>query len=144
MATDRSGIAWGGVLARIVAAGALVFATFNPFGYSWFHWVVLPMIQQKRVFLDPFKVLAGILLAALWVFFLRASQRSIGTLGAFFTFAAFGVLIWMLSYLHIFTPSSSRSIALLVLLAVTLVLGIGTSWSLIRQRATGQVEVDTK
>ena len=52
---------WAGVLGRIAAAAALVFATFNPFGKSWFHWVILPMIQQKRFFLDPFKVLAGIL-----------------------------------------------------------------------------------
>ena len=138
----RSGINWAGVLGRIAAAAVLVFATFNPFGTSWFHWVVLPMIQQKRFFLDPFKVLAGILLAALWVFFLRASQRSIGTLGAFFTFAAFAVLMWMLSYLGIFTPTSSKAIAMLVLIAITLVLGIGASWSLIRQRVTGQVEVD--
>ena len=143
MASTRGGIDWAGVLARLVAAGVLVFATFNPFGYSWFHWVILPMVQQKRFFLDPFKVLAGILLAAMWVFFLRASQRSLGTLGAFLTFAAFGVLMWMLSYLGIFTPTSSKAVAVLVLAAITLVLGMGASWSLIRQRVTGQVEVDT-
>jgi hypothetical protein len=142
MPRNTRGINWAGVLGRIAAAAVLVFATFNPFGRSWFHWVILPMIQEKRLFLDPFKVLAGILLAALWVFFLRASQRSIGTLGAFFTFAAFAVLMWMLSYLGVFTPTSSKSIAVLTLIAITLVLGIGASWSLIRQRVTGQVEVD--
>jgi hypothetical protein len=142
MATESPGIDWAGVIGRIVAAGVLVFATFNPFGKSWFHWVILPMIQQKRFFMDPFKALAGILLAAGWVFFLRTSQRSIGTLGAFFTFAAFAVLMWMLSYLGVFTPTSSKSIAVLTLIAITLVLGIGASWSLIRQRVTGQVEVD--
>ena len=142
MPQDSPGINWTGVLGRIAAAAVLVFATFNPFGASWFHWAILPMIQQKRFFLDPFKVLAGILLAALWVFFLRATQRSIGTLGAFFTFAAFGVAIWTLSYLGIFTPTSRKAIALITLIAITLVLGIGASWSLIRQRVTGQVEVD--
>jgi len=142
MPQDSPGINWTGVLGRIAAAAVLVFATFNPFGASWFHWTILPMIQQKHIFLDPFKVLAGILLAALWVFFLRATQRSIGTLGAFFTFAAFGVAIWMLSYLGIFTPTSRKAIALITLIAITLVLGIGASWSLIRQRVTGQVEVD--
>ena len=144
MPKDQPDINWAGVLGRIAAAAVLVFATFNPFGKSWFHWVILPMIQEKRFFLDPFKVLAGILLAALWVFFLRTSQRSIGTLGAFFTFAAFAVLMWMLSYLGVFTPTSSKAIAILTLLAITLVLGIGASWSLIRQRVTGQVEVDTR
>jgi len=54
------------------------------------------------------------------------------------------VLMWMLSYLGVFTPTSSKAIAILVLLAITLVLGIGASWSLIRQRVTGQVEVDTR
>ena len=137
MPENHPGIDWAGVGGRIAAAAVLVFATFNPFGKSWFHWVILPMIQQKRFFLDPFKLLAG-----LWIFFLRTSQRSIGTLGAFFTFAAFAVLMWMLSYLGIFTPTSSKAIAVLTLLAITLVLGIGASWSLIRQRVTGQVEVD--
>lgn len=142
--TERSaGIDWAGVIGRIAAAGVLVFGTFNPFGYSWFHWAIQPMILEKRFFVDPFKVLAGIVLAAAWVFFIRASQRSIGTLGALFTFAGFAVLMWMLSYLGIFTPTSSRAIAILVLTAISLVLGLGASWSLVKQRVTGQVEVDT-
>ena len=48
----------------------------------------------------------------------------------------------MLSYLGILTPTSRKAIALLTLIAITLVLGIGASWSLIRQRVTGLVEVD--
>jgi hypothetical protein len=142
MTQQRAGIDWAGVIVRILAAGVLVFATFNPFKYSWFHWAILPMVQQKRFFTDPFKVLVGILIAAGWVFFIRTTQKSLGTLGAFFVLAAFAVLIWMGSYLGLFTPTSSKAIALLVLGAISLVLGLGASWSLIRQRVTGQVEVD--
>lgn len=142
MTRQDGGIDWAGVAGRIVAATVLVFATFNPFGRSWFHWTIMPMIQERRFFLDPFKVLAGIILAALWIFFLRTAQRSIGTLGAVLVFAGFGVLMWMLSYVGLFTPTSSKAIAILTLLAIATMLGIGASWSLIRQKVTGQVEVD--
>jgi len=39
-------------------------------------------------------------------------------------------------------PGSTKTLLWIVLVAVGIVLGVGLSWSKVRQRATGQVEAD--
>ena len=136
MATRDSTLTWGGIALRIAAALVLVYLTFNPTGFSWFHWTIKPMIDAPTSALstlNPIKVLAGIVLAAAWWFFLQASQRSLGVVGAFF---------WLLSWAKIFTPGSSAAVAHLTLIVVALILGIGLSWSRVKRRVTGQVDTD--
>ena len=79
MATAKD-LTWGGIAVRFLAALLLVYLTFNPTGFSWFHWTIKPMIDTPTAALstlNPLKVLAGIALAACWWFFLQASQRSL-------------------------------------------------------------------
>ena len=52
------GVSFSGALVRIVLALVLVFTTFNPTGYSLFHW-----ITAAPVAVTPGKVLALIALA---------------------------------------------------------------------------------
>jgi hypothetical protein len=144
MATTKD-LTWGGIAVRFVAALLLVYLTFNPTGFSWFHWTVKPMIDMPTAALstlNPLKVLAGIALAASWWFFLQASQRSLGVVGAFFILALVATFFWALSYWHIFTPGSSTAIAHLTLVTVALILGLGLSWSSVKRRITGQQDTD--
>ncbi len=145
MATRDSTLTWGGIALRIAAALVLVYLTFNPTGFSWFHWTIKPMIDAPTSALstlNPIKVLAGIVLAAAWWFFLQASQRSLGVVGAFFILAGFATFFWLLSWAKIFTPGSSAAVAHLTLIVVALILGIGLSWSRVKRRVTGQVDTD--
>ena len=138
-------LTWGGIAVRFVAALLLVYLTFNPTGFSWFHWTIKPMLDTPTAALgtlNPLKVLAGIALAACWWFFLQASQRSLGVVGAFFILALVATFFWALSYWHIFTPGSSTAIAHLTLVTVALILGLGLSWSSIKRRITGQQDTD--
>lgn len=144
MATTKD-LTWGGIAVRFLAALLLVYLTFNPTGLSWFHWTIKPMIESPTAALstlNPLKVLAGISLAACWWFFLQASQRSLGVVGAIFILALFATFFWALSYWHIFTPGSSAAIAHLTLVSVALILGLGLSWSSVKRRITGQVDTD--
>ena len=144
MATAKD-LTWGGIAVRFVAALLLVYLTFNPTGFSWFHWTIKPMIDMPTTALgtlNPLKVLAGIALAASWWFFLQASQRSLGVVGAFFILALVATFFWALSYWHIFTPGSSTAIAHLTLITVALILGLGLSWSSVKRRITGQQDTD--
>ena len=144
MATTKD-LTWGGIAVRFVAALLLVYLTFNPTGFSWFHWTIKPMIDMPTAALgtlNPLKVLAGIALAACWWFFLQASQRSLGVVGAFFILALVATFFWALSYWHIFTPGSSTAIAHLTLITVALILGLGLSWSSVKRRITGQQDTD--
>jgi hypothetical protein len=144
MATTKD-LTWGGIAVRFVAALLLVYLTFNPSGFSWVHWTIRPMIDTPTAALgtlNPLKVLSGIALAACWWFFLQASQRSLGVVGAFFILALVATFFWALSYWHIFTPGSSTAIAHLTLVTVALILGLGLSWSSVKRRITGQQDTD--
>jgi hypothetical protein len=47
MASHR--LSWAGLLARVAAALALVYLTYNPEGYSFFHWVVQPKAGETGI-----------------------------------------------------------------------------------------------
>lgn len=141
-------ISWGGVGLRALGALLLVYATYNPEGVSFYHWLVKPRPGEVGATglihgFTPLKAFVGLGLLAAWIVFLQTARRSLGTGGALLIMALFGCSIWALIYYGAIAPTSSRAIAHLVLIAVSLVLGVGMSWSLITRRMTGQVDTDT-
>ena len=142
---EGAGVSWKGLLARFAAALALVFGTFNPEGYSFFHWAVNPLVRGQMEAVRqqlPLKLLVALLLVALWVFFLQATRRSIGWMGAALMLGILGAAVWALIDWHVLNPTSSRAIAHVVLAALALVLTIGMSWSHVTRKVTGQVDTD--
>ena len=137
----QKGFTWSGLLLRLVAALALVYATYNPEGVSYFHWVFSRTPGESGF--TPLKGLAGVLLIAAWVVFLQAARRSLGVGGAVLVLALFACTIWAMIYYGAISPTSSRAIAHLILVAVSLVLAIGMSWSHISRKMSGQLDTDT-
>jgi hypothetical protein len=140
----KAGIGPAGLLLRMVGALVLVYATFNPTGHSYYHWVVAPLIGTgaPSAGSSALKFLAGVLLVIGWVVVLQATRRSIGLTGAFLALALCGGLIWLLIEQHVVSPTGSAAIAHIALVAIGLVLGVGMSWSLLSRRLTGQVDTD--
>jgi len=140
----RGGVGPVGLLVRVLGALILVYATFNPTGHSYFHWVVAPLIGMGAPSggSTALKFLAGIVLVIGWVVVLQATRRSIGLTGAFLALALCGGLIWLLVEQHIVSPTGSAAIAHIALVAIGLVLGVGMSWSLLSRRLTGQIDTD--
>ena len=71
----------------------------------------------------------------------KRSYAGLWLLGA--TLLVLGAMVWVLveqSLLDLTQPNVTSWIALVVL---ALVLGIGMSWSLVRRRLTGQIDVDS-
>ena len=125
-----------GFLVRLVAAAALLFATYNPEGRSYFHWMASGGWE-----ITPLKAFAGVCLIVAWVFLLRATVSSLGAIGTFLAAAFFGTLIWMIvSWAHI-EPKTSKGLTYLVLLGLAAVLSTGSVWSIWRRKMTGQVDV---
>lgn len=127
---------------------ALVYLTYNPEGFSFYHWVLEPEpgATGLRAYFSgftPLKALAGIALIAAWVVFLQATRRSLGVGGAFLVIALFACTIWAMIYYGAISPTSSRAVAHLILIALGLVLAIGVSWSHITRKLTGQQDTDT-
>ncbi len=143
MANDDS-ISGGGIAGRFVLAIVVVFATFNPWSKSFFHWAVAPVLATGGGIetLGPLKVLAGILLVIGWVICLQTTRRSLGVKGALLVAALLGTLVWLLIDQRLLTAGSSKSIALIVLVVIGGILGIGMSWSHLSRKLTGQVDTD--
>lgn len=129
------GISWGGVGIRIVLALALVLLTFNPTGYSFFHWVTTPPG------ITAVKAVAGVLLLIGWVMCLRATAISLGWLGVLLGAALLASLVWLLIELKMIDTVDGSALTWIALVMVGVLLGIGLSWSLIRARLMGHVEV---
>jgi len=143
MAVSKHG-KWTGVPGRFLLALLLVYGTFNPLGWSWFHWTVLPALQNPGSVLNisPLKVLVGLLLLIGWVFFIQATRRSLGTVGVVLGLAVCGVLIWLLVSWHVLSPDRTSGIVHLVLISISLILALGSGWSIITRKVTGQVDTD--
>lgn len=137
MAVARRSIGLTGFLLRWVLALVLVFATFNPTGYSYFHWVQSGFADQQAL-----KVLTGLMMVALYAIAVRATLRSIGVAGAALVLAIMGSIVWLMSDLGVLSFEDPGVFQWLVLIGISLVLGVGLSWSLIRRAITGQLDVD--
>jgi hypothetical protein len=141
MANGAPGI--GGVLARVAAALILVYATYNPEGVSFYHWVLGPVVTGAPATGSmPLKFLAGVALLSGWVVFLTATRRSIGLVGALLVAALSGGVVWLLLDTGLASARTSRGVAHIVLLCLGLVLGAGMSWSHLSRRLSGQTDTD--
>jgi hypothetical protein len=133
---NASGISWSGILVRIALATALVLATYNPSGYSFYHWLMAPPAGISAV-----KVLLGILLLIGWVICLRTAFVALGWLGVGLGAALLAALVWVLVDARLVDTHGPTALTWIGLIIVGVILGLGLSWSLIRARLTGQVEV---
>jgi hypothetical protein len=126
-----------GLLWRVGFALALVFATFNPTGHSYYHWLAdgFPSIQ-------PLEAVAGVAFIGLWIFFLRSTLMALGALGVVLLVALFATIVWWVVSQGWLDPANQHAIAWVVLTLLGLTLGIGMSWAHIRRRLSGQASVD--
>ena len=131
------GLTWTGFFLRLLAAIVLVFSSYNPSGWSYFHWVT-----ENPSNFNPLMALAGIVLVIGWTVYLRATGRSLGAFGLILAAAFFGTILWMLIDWDLIPADSVEAISYIVLAILSGILAIGISWSHIRRRVTGQVDVD--
>ena len=130
-------ISIAGFVWRVVFALVLVLATFNPAGYSYFHWV---RGEFPRV--TPAQAVIGIVLLILWIFLSRSMMQAIGILGLGLMTAFTAALVWLFVSWGWLDVSNATTMAWVILIALGLILGVGMSWAIIRQKLTGQASVD--
>ena len=124
---------------RWVAALLLVFATYNPTGKSYFHWVKDSLAGDG---LGPVHYFIGVVLIAGWTIFLIATERSLGALGSIIGAALIGTGLWLLVDVGVLHADKMSTVAWLALFALGTLLAVGMSWSHIWRRISGQLEVD--
>ncbi len=136
MATKNS-FGWDSFLLRFIFAIIVIFASYNPEGTSYYHWVFneLPDFSVLKAFI-------GVILLIGWIILIRATLGSLGTIGILLTAAFFGLAIWLIVDAFELSADSFRVISYIVEIVLASVLSIGVAWSHIRRRITGQIDTD--
>lgn len=132
-----SQFSFGSYLVRLIFAMLLVYSTYNPSGYSYYHWLVGSISE-----FSAFMALCGIILVIGWAVFLRATFNSLGTLGLILGIAFFGAIVWLLFDLGLLSMEGSSVLAYIILFMLAAILSVGMSWSHLRRRWSGQQVVD--
>jgi len=126
-----------GFFLRWLFAFVLIAATFNPTELNFSAWAMKNYAQEL-----PLTVLLGLILLVGYIVYFRATLRSIGGLGMFLVFAVFAALIWVLYDRELLSLTNTALNVWMGILALSLVLGIGLSWSFVRRALSGQFDVD--
>ncbi len=126
-----------GFLIRWLFAFLLIAATFNPTQWNYTSWALENFSANI-----PMTVLLGLLLFIGYVVYLRATLRSIGGFGMALVFAVFAALVWVLYDWGVLSLTNSSMNVWLGILSLSLILGIGLSWSFVRRAISGQFDVD--
>ena len=136
MATVKE-ISWAGIGIRFLVALLLVFATYNPEGYSYIDWLAMKEAGPLAL-----KALVGVILVIGWTIYLRATLRSLGGFGMLLVIALMVTLLWLLITWNVIPYDSIRATTYMVEVVISALLAVGMVWSHIRRRLTGQVDVD--
>lgn len=126
-----------GFLIRWICAFALLALTFNPTEYNYVQWVRSYGSMNMSI-----AVLTGLVLIIGYIIYLRATLRSIGAFGMLLVLAVVGAGLWVLYDLGVLRLDDPSFNVWLGLIALSFVLAIGLSWSIVRRALSGQADVD--
>lgn len=118
-------------------AFVLLTLTYNPTPYSYVAWLMGGSFAPMSLL-----VLSGLLLLVGYIIYLRATFRSIGLFGMALVLSLVGAVLWVLYDLGALNLDDAARNTWLALIAMSLVLGIGLSWSHVRRRLSGQADMD--
>jgi len=126
-----------GIFLRWLFAFVLLAATYNPTQWSYARWSLAHYETHLSLV-----VFLGLVLAIGYIIYLRATLRSIGPFGMALILALVGTLIWVLYDFGLLQLDSPQLNTWLGIFSLSVVLGIGLSWSIVRRKLSGQADVD--
>jgi len=118
---------------RWLASCFVVFATYNPTGYSYYHWVSSNSDSQLSL-----KVVAGLMLGVSYLVAARISRSTLGNSG--FVTALVAALLFSFGLITLVSPGTrfAEAVRYLHLVSLATAIALGVSWSHIKHRVTGQ------
>lgn len=125
------------VVVRWLFAFLLLAATFNPTPWNYVRWARENLAGQL-----PLTVFLGLVLTIGYAILLRATLRGVGAFGMALVAALLASLTWVLVDWRVLTLDNRDETVWFGLFALSVILGIGLSWSIIRRRLSGQVDVE--
>lgn len=126
-----------GIALRFLFALLLVLLSYNPSGYSFFHW-----IYHSISHITPYIVIAGLILLIGWGIYIKATLNSLGVVGIVVLAALFASLIWLFVYWGFLSVTNISAMAWVIEVLLAALLAVGMCWSHLTRRMSGQVDVD--
>ena len=126
-----------GFIIRWIFALVLLAATYNPTQWNYVRWVTDKYETQLSL-----TVLFGLILLVGYIIYLRATLRSIGIFGMLLILAVVGTIFWVLYDQGIVSLDNPTINTWIAIVALSLVLAVGLSWSIVRRKLTGQADID--
>lgn len=126
-----------GFIIRWVFALMLLAATYNPTEWNYVRWSMANYEQSLSL-----TVLFGLILLVGYIIYLRATLRSIGVFGMILILAVVGTVLWVLFDQGVVSYADPTINTVIGIVALSLVLAVGLSWSIVRRRLSGQADVD--
>ncbi|NDW47391.1 DUF6524 family protein [Ruegeria sp. PrR005] len=126
-----------GVFLRWLFAFALLALTYNPTELNFVHWTY----EHYQTHLSV-AVFMGLVLAIGYIIYIRATLRSIGPFGMALVLSLVASLLWVLFDFGLLHLDNNTANVWLGILALSIVLGVGLSWSHVRRALAGQADVD--
>lgn len=126
-----------GFVIRWVFAFLLLAVTYNPTEWNYVRWSMAN--YQTNLSLTVF---LGLVLLVGYIIYLRATLRSIGLFGMILILAVVGTLLWVLFDQGVISLDNPTINTWIAIVALSVVLAVGLSWSIIRRKLTGQADVD--
>ena len=127
---------------RFLFAFALVCLTWNPTRFNYVEWMLAQFDPVERSDLWPLVAMSGVVILAGWLFFLRTTARSLGTIGIVLSIGLAVTVFWALFKYNIVSSGSTTLISWIGLVLFSAILAAGMSWAHLRARWSGQATVD--
>lgn len=126
-----------GFVIRWIFAFVLLAATYNPTQWNYVRW----SMENADTNLSM-TVLLGLVLFVGYIIYLRATLRSIGIFGMILILAVVGTLLWVLFDQGVISLDNPTINTWIAIVAMSVVLAVGLSWSIVRRKLTGQADMD--
>lgn len=126
-----------GFVIRWIFAFVLLAVTYNPTQWNYVRWAM-----DNRDGSLSLVVLGGLILLIGYIIYLRATLRSIGLFGMILILAVVATVIWVLFDQGVISLDNPTINTWIAIFALSVVLSVGLSWSIVRRRLSGQADVD--
>ena len=126
------------ILVRMLAVMFLVAASYNPSGYSYYHWAFRADTSNWAL-----KIFLGFLLIFGFMFSGYSTWRSLRILLSVPLLLTIAACLWLLSDWGVLDLSDWLQRTLALEISLVILLGTGVSFSLIRYRLSGQLDSRT-
>lgn len=127
---------WLGIVTRTLSCFLLVFATWNPAGYSYIDWLFTADGSYWSA-----KAVAGTFLVGAYIIYLRVTWLALGVAGTAAMWAVVLTGYLAMRRLGLVDPDAPFWSGYVILIVSALTLSVGICWAHVKRRITGQSQV---